>query len=172
MQQSTACLHFAWRTTSLRVGGRAARRSCLRRGGGGRQAGATVCLVWCDGVNCVGPTAVQVHSASECVRRSHRQCLRRPTHSDAERICRAVGPTQFTPPHQTRRDGPVSVVFGVWRAGMNWQLLLTCSDFKFSVGDSLESSGIPFTPPKRTHIIYRMCTMCTTYMYIVVATCV
>ena len=30
MQQSTACLHFAWRTTSLRVGGRAARRSCLR----------------------------------------------------------------------------------------------------------------------------------------------
>jgi len=46
MQQSTACLHFAWRTTSLRVGGRAARRSCLRRGG--RQAGATVlsCLMW------------------------------------------------------------------------------------------------------------------------------
>jgi len=29
MQQSTACLHFVWRTTSLRVGGRAARRSCL-----------------------------------------------------------------------------------------------------------------------------------------------
>ena len=48
MQQSTACLHFAWRTTSLRVGGRAARRSHLRRGGGGRQAGAAVvtCLVW------------------------------------------------------------------------------------------------------------------------------
>jgi len=45
MQQSTACLHFAWRATSLRVGGRAARRSCLsglRRGGGGRQVGATV----------------------------------------------------------------------------------------------------------------------------------
>jgi len=45
MQQSTACLHFAWRTTSLRVGGLAARRSCqpgLRRGGGGRQAGAAV----------------------------------------------------------------------------------------------------------------------------------
>ena len=44
MQQSTACLHFAWRTTSLRVGGLAARRSCLpgMRHGGGRQAGATV----------------------------------------------------------------------------------------------------------------------------------
>ena len=40
---------------SLRVGGRAARRSCrpgLRRGGGGRQAGATVvsCLVWRRGL--------------------------------------------------------------------------------------------------------------------------
>ena len=52
MQQPTVCLHFAWRTTSHRVGGRAARRSCLpglRRGGcGGRQAGATVlsCLAW------------------------------------------------------------------------------------------------------------------------------
>ena len=30
------------------------------------------------------------------------------------------------------------------------QLLLTCSDFKFSVNDSLELSGIQFTPPKRT----------------------
>jgi len=51
VQQSTGCLHFAWRTTLLRVGGQAAKRSCLaglRRGGGGRQAGATVfpCLVW------------------------------------------------------------------------------------------------------------------------------
>jgi len=45
MQQSTACLHFAWCTTSLRVGGRAASRSGLpglRRGGGGRLAGAAV----------------------------------------------------------------------------------------------------------------------------------
>ena len=46
-QQSTTCLHFAWRTTSLRVGGRAATPG-QRRGGGGRQAGATVlsCLAW------------------------------------------------------------------------------------------------------------------------------
>jgi len=29
--------------------------------------------------------------------------LRSPTHSDAERTCRAVGPTQFPPPHQTRK---------------------------------------------------------------------
>jgi len=51
VQQSTACLHFVWRTTSLRVGGQAARRSCLpeeRHSGGGRQAGVTVlsCLAW------------------------------------------------------------------------------------------------------------------------------
>jgi len=51
MQQTTACLHFACRTTPC-VSGRAARRSCLpglRRGsGGGRQAGAAVlsCLAW------------------------------------------------------------------------------------------------------------------------------
>ena len=39
----------------------------------------------------------------------------------------------------------------VWRSGVNWgQLLLTCSDFKSSVGDSLELSGIQFTTPKRT----------------------
>ena len=30
------------------------------------------------------------------------------------------------------------------------QLLLTCSDFRFTVGDSLELSGIQFTPPKQT----------------------
>jgi len=51
MQQTTACLHFACRTTPC-VSGRAARRSCLpglrRGGGGGRQAGAAVlsCLAW------------------------------------------------------------------------------------------------------------------------------
>ena len=51
MQQSIACSHFRGvQRPSLRVGGRAARRSCLpglRRGGGGRQAGAAVlsCLV-------------------------------------------------------------------------------------------------------------------------------
>jgi len=81
MQQSTACLHFAWRTTSLRVGGRAARPGCLpglRRGSVGRQAGAAVlsCLVWrCE------LTAGQVRSASECVRRSHRP--------DTQRTCLA-----------------------------------------------------------------------------------
>ena len=47
----------------------------------------------------------QVRSASECVgRRRHCRCDRR-THSDAERTCRAVRPTQFTPP-DTTRTGP------------------------------------------------------------------
>ena len=106
------------------------------------------CCVVSGGVNWVGPTARQMCSASECVRWSHRQCLRRPTHSDAEHTCRAVGPTQFTPPHQTRQNGPICVVSGVpvWIGRLLW----TCSDFKFSVGDSLELSGIQFTPPKRT----------------------
>jgi len=58
-------------------------------------------------------TLVHVRSASECVRRSHRQCLRRPTHSVALHTCRAVGPTQFTPTQQTRQDGPVCIVSGV-----------------------------------------------------------
>ena len=35
-------------------------------------------------------------------RRRHCRCDRR-THSDAERTCRAVGPTQLTPSHQTRQ---------------------------------------------------------------------
>ena len=58
MRQSTACLHCAWRTTSLHVGGRAARRSCrpgLSRGGGGRQAGATVSSWRCELTLTVAP---------------------------------------------------------------------------------------------------------------------
>jgi len=107
MQKSTACLRFAWRTTSLRVGGRAARRSGLpglRRGGGGRLAGATVltCLVWrCE------LTAGQVRSASECVQRSHCAARYTPTQNAL------VGSTHFTTPHQTRQTRPVCVVFGV-----------------------------------------------------------
>jgi len=55
---------------------------------------------------------------------------------------------QFTPLRQTRQNGSVCVVSGVpvW---IGW-LLWTCSDFKFSVCDSLELSGIQFTLPKRT----------------------
>ena len=51
---------------------------------------------------------------------------------------------------QTRQDGPVCVVSGVTVTVWIERLLLTCSDFTFSVGDSLELSDIQFKPPKRT----------------------
>ena len=53
MQQSTACLHFAWRTTSLRVGGRlgvAACLACVAAAAVDRQARQS-CRIWCGGVN-------------------------------------------------------------------------------------------------------------------------
>jgi len=64
-QLTGTCLQFAWRTTSLRVGGRAARRSCLRRGGGGRQAGATVvsCRAVCS-ASCGTRRLVQLRTSS------------------------------------------------------------------------------------------------------------
>jgi len=78
---------FSRRTTSLRVGGLAAGRSCLPglRRGGGRQAGVTVLssLVWlCE------LTAGQVRSASSGGRTAPLDTLRcRP---DMERTCLAV----------------------------------------------------------------------------------
>jgi len=120
MQQSTACLHFAWRTTSLRVGGRAARRSCLpglRRGGGGRQAGATVlsCLVWrCE------LTTGQVRSTSECVRRSH--CAARHTSTQTRHRthlsgCRADS-VHTAKPDTTKQP----CLCCVWRGRANWTI--------------------------------------------------
>jgi len=41
----------------------------------------------------------------------YRYCT--PTQTDTERTCLAVGPTQFTPPLQTRQHSPVRVVSGV-----------------------------------------------------------
>ena len=98
MQQPTACLHFAWRTTSLRVGGRAARRRCLP--GGGRQAGATVlsCLVWrCE------------LSQSDC--RTSAFCVGvRPTQT---RHWTHLSGGRADSTHQTRQNSPVCVVSGV-----------------------------------------------------------
>jgi len=149
MQQSTACLHFARRTTSLRVGGRAARRSCLpglRRGGGGRLAGQTIlsCLEWrCE------LTAGQVHSALECVRRSH--CAARHTPAKTRHRTHLSGgradSIQTATPDTTKQ----SCLCRVWCDGVNWTIAINVfPDFKFSVGDSLELSGIQFTLPKRT----------------------
>jgi len=106
-------------TTSLRVGGRAARRSCmsgLRRGGGGRQAGAAVlsCLVWrCE------LTARQVRSASECVRRSHCAAGRTPTqtrHRTHLSGCRADSIHTAITPDTTKQ----SCLSPVWRDAVNW----------------------------------------------------
>ena len=59
---------------------------------------------------------------------------------DAERTSRAVGPTQFTPPHQTRQNSPVC---HVCCAGVNWKTALNVfRDFKFSVGNSLYKSMV------------------------------
>ena len=51
---------------------------------------------------------------------------------------------QFTPP--ARHDKTVLSVSCLWIGRLLW----TCSNFNFSVGDSLELSGIQVTPPKRT----------------------
>ena len=59
-----------------------------------------------------------------------------------------VGPIQFTSPAPDTKNSPVCVVSGV--AAWIGQLLLTFSDFTFSVGDSLELSGTQFTPPDTT----------------------
>ena len=74
------CLSFAWRTPSLRVGGRAARRGCrtgLRRGGGGRQAGAAVlsCLVW----RCESALKRTAHSNTVLIRQRPRRLYSRAT---------------------------------------------------------------------------------------------
>ena len=89
----------------------AARRSCLPglRRGGGRQVGATVLsgmAVWTDrrtSAFCVGVRPTVALRPRDTLRQ-------RP---DTERTCLAVEPTQFTPPHQTRQNSPVCVVFGV-----------------------------------------------------------
>jgi len=113
MQQSTARLHFAWRTTSLCVSGRAARRSCLPglRRGGDQQAGATVlsCLVWrCE---LSRPDKCVLRPSASGGRTAPPDTLRhRP---DTERTCLAVEPTQFTPTQQTRQNSRVYVVSGV-----------------------------------------------------------
>jgi len=74
-----------------------------------------------------------------------------PAPPDTSTLNALVGPTQFTPPHQTRQDGPVCVVSGVvWCR----RQLDDCSErvqtLNFSVGDSLALSGIQFTPRNRT----------------------
>jgi len=117
MQQSTACLHFAWRTTSLRVGGRAARRSCLRglRHGGGRLAGAAVlsCLMWrCDWP----PDKRVLRRSASGGRTAPPDTLRR--RPDTERTVWLSG--RLSSHRQTRHDKIQQFCLcPVWRGGVN-----------------------------------------------------
>ena len=131
MQQSTACLHFrgvqrrcVWAVGRLGV---AAWLACVAAAAIDRQA-RRCCRVWC------GDKCVLRRSASGG--RTGSACAAQHTPT----LNAVVGPTHFTPLHQTRQDGPVCVVSG----------MPMCSSFKFSVFDSLELSGIQFTRPKRT----------------------
>jgi len=115
------------------------RRSCLpglRCGGGGRQAGATVlsCPVWrCELSWPDHPTSAFCVRVRPAVAPAVLACNAPPdTLQHCERTCKAVGPTQFTPPHQTQQDGP-SRLCRVWCAGVNWTIVPCNSDFKFVV---------------------------------------
>ena len=119
-------LHFAWRTTSLRVGGRAARRSCLPglRRGGGRQAGAAVlsCLVWrCE------LTAGQVSSASECVRRSHCTARHTTTQNAVVVLSGRLSSHRHTPDTTKQKQSCLCRVWRcvAWRGGVTWTIAWT-----------------------------------------------
>jgi len=122
MQQFTACLHFVRSTTSLRVGGRAARRSCLlcrRRGGGGRLAGAGRAAVLSCLVRRCELTTGQVRSASECVRWSHCAAQHTPTQNA---LVRRSG--RLSSHRHTRQDKTVlSVSCLAWRCELSCRIL-------------------------------------------------
>jgi len=87
---------FLQRSTSLRVGGRAARLSFLRRGGGGRQAGAAVlsCLVWrCE---------LALSSTADAVLKLHVGRLRNPTPC----TCHQLAIKDATPPQWRIFEAP------------------------------------------------------------------
>ena len=76
----------------------------------------------------------------------------RPTHSDADATQNApvwrLG--RLNSHRRTRHDKTVlSVSCLAWQCELH-NCKLTCSDFGFSVGDSLELSGIQFTPSRQT----------------------
>ena len=83
------------------------------------------CLVWCGGVNWVGPTSAFSVGVRPAV------ALRRLTYSDLEQTQNApVWRSSRLNSHQTRQNSAGDVVSGV--AVWIGQLLITCSDFTFS----------------------------------------
>ena len=114
-----------WRTTSLRVGARVARRTCqpgLGRGGGRSRRGGLVS----SGGRTAPPDILRHRPDTE------RTCL----------ACRADS-IHIATPDTTKQ----SCMCRVWRVTcVNWTIaILTCS-----INDSLQFSGIQFTRPKRT----------------------
>jgi len=130
MQQSTVCFHIAWRTTSVGRLGVAACLACV----------ATV-------LSCLVMTAGQVRLAPECVRRS--QCAARHIPTQARRRTHLSGCRADLVHTATPDTTKQSCLCRVWCDGVNWTIAkLTCSNFKFSIGDSPRVAG-QFTPLKR-----------------------
>jgi len=99
MQQSTACILRGVQRRCVWAVGRLGVAACVAAAAVDRQA--RQCLVWRCGLS----------RPDKCVlRRSASGGRTAPPDTDTERTCLAVGPTQFTPPHQTRQNSPVCVV--------------------------------------------------------------
>ena len=128
---------ISWRTTSLRRGGRAARRSCLpglRSGGGGRLAGAAVlsCLLG----------RCELTAADKCVLRRVSGVRAAPPDTlrhrpDTQRTCLEVGADSVhtATPNTTKQ----SRLCRVWRGGVNWTIAINV----------LRRREFEFTLPKR-----------------------
>ena len=111
MRRSTARLHFAWRTTSLRVGGRAASRR--RRSTDKRGSLVLSCLMSpCELSRPDRPTS------AFCVGVRPAVAPTVPAPPDTERTCRAVG--RLNSHLHTRHDKTVlSVSCPVWRCELD-----------------------------------------------------
>jgi len=160
-QQSTACLHLrgvqrrcVWAVGRLSV---AAWLACVAAAVD-RQARKS-CLVWCGVVNWPPDKCVLRRSASGG-RTAPPDALRHKP--DTERTCLAVGPTQFTPPHQTRQNSParlicsaskccilISTFIMLWFSFSEWsKISVFCSDISEVLLLSQQGSHRPQTPPR------------------------
>jgi len=111
--------------------------------------------------NITVPTSVQSNLASGNIAAAH-PLLHSPSTLQSAGICpqlstpfprrdvdfpiKALMPNSLRPLDTTRR----SCLCRVWCAGVNWTIALNVFRLQISVGDSIELSGIQFTPPKRT----------------------
>ena len=121
---------------------RAARSSCLpglRRGGGGRLAGATV-------LSCLVMTAGQVRLAPECVRRS--QCAARHIPTQARRRTHLSGCRADLVHTATPDTTKQSCLCRVWCDGVNWTIAINVFKLQIFYRRQSRVAG-QFTPLKR-----------------------